>query len=94
MSNALVPTDSVPPTTCIECGTVNDSAAFASGPGVVRPREGNISMCFECGHLAIYNEDLSLREPTIDEMLKLAKDPKLQLVMAMRAEVQKSTRKK
>jgi len=51
-------------------------------------------MCFECGHLAIYNEDLSLREPTIDEMLKLAKDPKLQLVMAMRAEVQKSTRKK
>src|SRR5215471_4480147 len=93
MSNALVPTDRVPPTTCVECGEVSDCASLPEDRnGHHRPKAGNVSMGFSCGHLAIYNEDLSLREPTIDEMLAMGRDPKIRLLQTLRAKVMRENK--
>jgi hypothetical protein len=35
----------------------------------------NITLCVCCGHLMMIEHDLTLREPTTDELCKLAKHP-------------------
>ena len=80
MNNALVPTDCVPPTTCVECGTINDGA-MTVGPVMHRPRAGDLSICVVCRHIAIFTEDLHLREPTIDEMLAISRQPLLRVLL-------------
>jgi hypothetical protein len=35
----------------------------------------NITLCVCCGHLMMIEHDLTLREPTTDELRKLAKHP-------------------
>jgi hypothetical protein len=31
------------------------------------PEPGNVSLCLNCGHLALYDDNLMLREPTAEE---------------------------
>jgi hypothetical protein len=78
MSTALVPTPRVPPSQCPECGTVNDAATVAFEIWHRRPTEGDAGICIVCRHISVYNADLTMREPTIDEMLKFGRDPKIQ----------------
>ena len=41
------------------------------------PSEGDISLCFKCGSLAIFSYDMSLREPTPDEYVEFTKDDRV-----------------
>lgn len=54
---------------CLTCGA---KMPAASGNGA--PVEGDVSICIECEALAIFNADLSLRRPTLTEILELAVD--------------------
>jgi hypothetical protein len=35
------------------------------------PSKNDVSLCIECSGLALFNEDLTLRAPTLDELLKM-----------------------
>jgi hypothetical protein len=80
--NDLVLTDAVPPTKCPECGVVNSGALGVDG---TRPKKGDVSICMYCRHISIFTEDLGLREPTIDEMLAMGREPKIQAALSVLA---------
>lgn len=40
-----------------------------------KPSEGDVTICFYCGHLMAFNPDLSLRGLTQDEMHEVAGNP-------------------
>ncbi|MCK1670354.1 hypothetical protein [Bradyrhizobium sp. 150] len=54
---------------CRDCGELLDGA---TGVGANRPRPGNVSVCFYCGHISVFADDLSLREPNGEEMREIA----------------------
>jgi hypothetical protein len=62
----------MPPQMCVECGLLFN-AASPTGPDrhkgfrQPKPRPGNVSLCLNCGHLALYGDDMKLREPTAEE---------------------------
>jgi hypothetical protein len=41
------------------------------------PRDGDMTVCLYCRHVMIYNADLSLRNPTDEEIVEIAGDPAL-----------------
>lgn len=45
---------------CSQCDYVFDMATSASERGL--PKEGDISICFKCGHIAMFNADTSVRD--------------------------------
>src|SRR5262252_2217928 len=60
---------------CVDCGMPNDGAAAASGDA--KPRPDDFSICFYCGHYAVFDQDLRLREPTQAEIEKMVFDPRV-----------------
>jgi hypothetical protein len=55
---------------CLGCGELLDGATGVDNKN--RPRPGSISVCIYCGHIAIFADDLSLREPNDEEMHEIA----------------------
>lgn len=39
-----------------------------------RPHPGDFSVCIECGTILIFNTDMSVREPTLTELLDLDRE--------------------
>ena len=67
------PITEVPTSTCCECGEV---LRACSGPGT--PSPGDFSLCFGCGCLNVFGDDLALRRPTDEEIFMAAADRDLQ----------------
>jgi hypothetical protein len=84
MGTDLVPTPCVPPSRCPECGALNDAASVI-GELYARPHSGDASICAYCRHVAVFNEDLTLREPSIDELLKFARDARVTVALKVLA---------
>ena len=63
----------VPSSPCCECGKMLDGAA-----GPCKPSPGDVSLCFECGSLNVFDDDLKLRRPTDEEMLFVAANSEIQ----------------
>ena len=51
------------PTRCLHCHALLDRAT-----GESQPQPGDLSVCITCGNLMIFTEDMSLREPTAQEL--------------------------
>ena len=68
-------TDAMPESTCAQCGYQMD-AATSTEPDDARPTAGALLICFGCGHLTVFADDLSLRELTQAELVKIALDTK------------------
>jgi hypothetical protein len=66
----------VPPHTCPVCKSVNDCASHASHT----PQPGSISICAECGLLTIFNEDLTQRGLTKEEMEAVQASPQWRMI--------------
>lgn len=65
-------TTRMPPTDCPECGKLLDGAA---APGSdAEPKAGDFSICFGCQFIHVFNEDLSLRAPTEEDLMDLPLD--------------------
>jgi hypothetical protein len=65
-------THNVPVHRCINCGEVQEAATGINVEDA--PGEGDVSICFKCGHIAIFNANMQLRNPTDAEMYELAGD--------------------
>jgi hypothetical protein len=76
----------VKPAPCLNCGKINDRLGGAIDEHSV-PVPGDVTMCIECGHLAIYENPGRLREPTADELLEIMQDPEIQAVQLARRRI-------
>ena len=65
-----------PARSCVSCGNLIDAASHVSNKRLA-PRPGDISVCFTCRHVQIFNPDLTLRNLTSDEMHEIAGHPEL-----------------
>jgi len=68
--------------TCVECGKVNNSATATCYGS--KPEKDCLSICWYCGHVAIFNQDLTLREPTTDECLEIHQSAEVRYILALR----------
>jgi len=72
----------VPTSICPSCSAPNDGAQQINGRQM--PRPGDVSICFYCGELGIFNSDLSLRAPSVAELEIMRRDPEIMLVLRVR----------
>lgn len=70
-----LPYAQVPVSVCKSCGAENGAASGLAEDE--RPGPGDISICFYCGHVMAFADDLSLRDLTSEEMIEVAGDPDL-----------------
>jgi hypothetical protein len=52
-----------------------DMTTQAFGDG--KPSPGDVSLCAQCGAVAMFDADMNLRHPTSDEHQRLANDPRI-----------------
>jgi hypothetical protein len=62
----------VPRSACPDCGAVSNGAASYGSNS--RPEPGDPTLCFACGALLMYADDLRLRLPTGAELIQLQSD--------------------
>lgn len=77
------------PIKCLHCHEVLDGATGVETDRR-RPVSGNASICMYCGHVAIFAEDMSLREPNDEEMHDLAGDPVILAIQHARGKVMRN----
>lgn len=57
-------------TTCPSCGSKHDACSAIGYDEPQVPDPGNISLCIDCGDLSVFDDNLELRLPTVEEMKK------------------------
>lgn len=64
---------------CLDCGkTLDCSSRPDSRLEDVRPRAGDVGICFGCGHVMIYADgEGTLRRPTDEEIVEIAGNPEI-----------------
>ena len=75
----------MPDSHCLACGYLTNAASFITGPDRTIPKPGDVSVCLQCGHLMSFNDDLSLRELTGQEMYAVAGDRRILDIQRARA---------
>lgn len=63
---------------CPHCGAKVDAASQIGGEDA--PRAGDVSLCVYCGEWNIFNEDMSIRKPTVDEYVEFGTAPEVKRV--------------
>lgn len=67
-----------PPSTCWNCGEpLNCTTSYGHQRA---PRPGDWTHCITCHCMSVFADDLSLREPTVDELAAATRDPHMQLL--------------
>lgn len=67
-------------TRCLRCATRLDEHDDTRDPAAV-PSEGDVSVCFHCGHLALFTAAGALRQPTESELVLMRRDPEVHRAM-------------
>ena len=65
---------------CLKCGLSNDAATGIvdkHARNTLKPKPGDVMLCFNCNHLMMFADDLSFRELTAEEKLHAATDKRL-----------------
>jgi hypothetical protein len=73
------------PSACPSCGKVLDAATHPTADDI-RPKVGDISICFYCGNLMAFGDELTLRKLTDAESNQLADDRGVIALQRVRAE--------
>ena len=71
-------TTRLPADACPYCGHPLDAAS--SRDPQARPSPGDETLCIECGEWLVFGDELRLRKPSDDELVKIGLDPDAQLV--------------
>jgi hypothetical protein len=85
------------PSLCLNCGKFVDRAEAAIGKDDPKPEPGDITICFGCGHVMAFDEELGLRELTKDEETKVADIPdiaKVRILIRVREKYKKTLESK
>ncbi len=71
---------------CLSCGKTLDAAACIDSVNgeAIAPDPGTITVCIDCGHVMIFDDDLRLREPTDEEREQIASDERLRAMLDAR----------
>lgn len=72
---------------CPSCGTAVGAATGVSGSQV--PEPGNISICAYCTGVAMYDDELALRELEDEELAALQQDPVWEIIKNVKAALEK-----
>ena len=67
---------------CLNCGQRLDACSAVGADAA--PSPGDATVCFYCGHLMVFDVDLSLRHPTDKELHDMAGDPRLVAINNLR----------
>jgi hypothetical protein len=68
-------TTRTPRNLCLNCGKEIDAATPTEQAHARRsPKPGDVALCLDCAHIHIFADDLTLREPTGDEIVVIAGD--------------------
>jgi len=73
-----------PPEMCVRCHYVFDATTGIPGNERATPKEGDLSICVNCGHASVFAADLRKRPLTEKERLDLSREERLILRMAKR----------
>jgi hypothetical protein len=65
----------IPVSRCLDCGKILDAATDAFGDE--KPAPGDASICFHCGHIMAFADNLTLRPLTDEEIKQVAGDSKI-----------------
>ena len=71
---------------CTNCGKRMTAASTPDDRPTRAPSPGDVAVCLYCHHLMIYDADMSLRDPTSDELAEVAGDPEILEAMEFAAE--------
>lgn len=63
------PAEELPDHWCPRCHTKFDRVSGIGGK--FKPSPGDVSLCIECASLAVFDDHLQLREPTLTELLRI-----------------------
>ena len=71
-------------TICPHCGEEHERVTSAVRDGRDRPRDGDATICWECGALGIYEDRApgGIRKPTKHEQRALDRDERVQQILA------------
>ena len=51
------------------------------------PSEGDVTICIYCGHISVFNTDLTLRNPTDEEIHIIAGDQRILKIQKARTKI-------
>jgi hypothetical protein len=71
---------------CLNCARAVESSTCVSERDV-QPSSGDITICFYCGHIMAFADDLSLRKLTNKEMHEVAGDKRILAAQAARVKI-------
>lgn len=74
--------EGVTPTRCPFCDTYMDASTVAIGDDDASPTPGDVSVCLYCARVSVYDEDGTLRKPTLPESIGFAEDRDIQRARA------------
>lgn len=83
----------MPLAVCLGCGKKIDGATYV-GEEDQAPDPDDITVCIYCGHIQAYAENLSLRELTPVEQLRIAGDERILAIQRARAIAENKERKR
>ena len=59
----------LPSSPCTNCGKLVDSATALDGDHT--PKPGDVTICLYCHHLMVFADDMTVRNPTDDEVREM-----------------------
>lgn len=72
---------------CLDCGREMDAATTVPGLNEdAEPHPGAVSLCLQCGNVAIFADDMTLRPLTDDEVVDLAGDESFKRMMRVHSD--------
>jgi hypothetical protein len=71
---------------CLECGVLLDGACVVNNE-TRKPEPGDVSVCIRCGHLAVFGDDMQLRQLNDAEIREWAGDPVILAIQLARARI-------
>lgn len=74
---------------CLGCGRQHHLHAqvMKHGDQPAAPSPGDCAVCFQCGYIMIYTDDIEFRKPTDEELAVIVADPRIGHMMREMREV-------
>jgi hypothetical protein len=72
---------------CTNCGRFLHGITGVDVDEDDRPNPGSITICLYCGHVMVFADDLTLRNPTVIEQIKIAGDPRILAIQRARSKI-------
>ncbi len=71
-----------PSSPCPNCGKVLDKATSANLDGH-KPRPGDVSVCWKCKAILVFNNDLILMNPAEEELVLIKQHPDIKRILSV-----------